>query len=548
MWPSGDHARGIDVSHHRGEVGWKKVRNNGVRFGIVKATDGASFFDPRFDQNWSGMRRAGVIRGAYHYFRPDVDPVAQAHHYLWAVGDILHESDIAPVLDFEAYPKNVYEDFKKLKISARIKKVRKWLTTVSDHTGRLPVIYTNQYSWQYAMDNTQEFTHHPLWIANYGVNKPFIPANNWGGQGWMIWQFSSSGTVPGVNKGQPPVDLNIFHGLVKDLKDWLGIEENRNLPPQITNRQMMDALIRAAQKLNKDITLWLSKARLTYLVDPVKNASRPYDGPAIEDLPFSQNAKNAIIMAIDDVLSGTPDPIYKMSNQQVINAVYQAASTLGISGWNLLSHAGLTDLVNNRNALYIGPTVLEMTGLSIKEKQALLQVIDPGTVPPSEPEPPPVIVPYPGLSNQEMINIFYAVAAQLNIQGWALITQAGLTSLADNRTAEYMGAKVEDLQGLSEVQRSLLLEEIMEAVGKEVEETYPGLFNQDVINMFYQAAARYGENGWTWIETAGLTGLAATRSIREKPYRGQKFEDLTGLSDTQKQALLEVLAVSLQPQ
>ena len=63
MWPSGDHARGIDVSHHRGEVDWKKVKASGIAFGIAKATDGISFFDPRFDQNWVGMRRAGLIRG-----------------------------------------------------------------------------------------------------------------------------------------------------------------------------------------------------------------------------------------------------------------------------------------------------------------------------------------------------------------------------------------------------------------------------------------------------------------------------------------------------
>ena len=545
MWPSGKHARGIDVSHHRGEVKWKKVINSGVSFAIVKATDGGTFFDPRFDDNWSAMRRAQVIRGAYHYFRPDVDPVVQAHHYLWAVGDILHESDLPPVLDFEAYPKNVYEDFKKLKLSKRIKMVKQWLTTVSDATGRLPVIYTNQHSWQYAMNDTEEFTYCPLWIANYGVSKPYLPANSWGGQGWLIWQFSSSGEVPGVNGGEPPVDLNIFHGKLQDIKDWLGIEGDRNLPPQITNKQMMDALLQAASELKQDVTSWLNEANLAYIVDPVSNAPRPYDGPAIEDMPFSQTVIDAIIRAIDTVIGSDPDPIYQLSNQQVINIFYQAASLLGIAGWTLLCHAELTDLVNSRHALYIGPTVMEMSGLTTEEKQALLSVIDPDTTPPVIPEPPEV--PYPGLSNQSMINIFYSVAAQFDIQGWALITQAGLTNLADDRTAEYTGPEVGEMSGINEAQRALIYEEILKAIGQELEETYPGLSNQDIINLFYQAAARSGENGWTWIEDAGLVGLAATREMRMKPYHGPKIEDLAGLSESQKEVLQEVIQTSLQP-
>ena len=221
------------------------------------------------------------------------------------------------------------------------------------------------------MEDSEAFTHHPLWIANYGVSKPYVPADNWGGQSWTIWQFSASGEVPGVNDGEPPVDLNIFNGTRQDLKDWLGIDDSQPVssPPDITNQQMMWALILAAKEMDADLDAWLVKADLSYLVDPASNASRPYDGLAVEDLPFSDEIKEAIQIAIDDVLTGTMNPIYSMTNQEVINAFYRAAVQLGISGWELIQHAGLTDLVNNRDAYYIGAVISDITSLSSQEKK-----------------------------------------------------------------------------------------------------------------------------------------------------------------------------------
>jgi GH25 family lysozyme M1 (1,4-beta-N-acetylmuramidase) len=60
------------------------------------------------------------------------------------------------------------------------------------------------------MGNSQAFTDYPLWIAHYTANsQPDVPANNWGGKGYTIWQHTESGTVAGV-KGN--VDRNRFNG------------------------------------------------------------------------------------------------------------------------------------------------------------------------------------------------------------------------------------------------------------------------------------------------------------------------------------------------
>tara|TARA_Y100001933_G_scaffold248756_1_gene283035 strand:+ start:378 stop:620 length:243 start_codon:yes stop_codon:yes gene_type:complete len=62
---------GIDVSHHQGAIDWAKVKAAGVHYCFMKATEGSTFKDKRFDFNWNQAKAHGIIRGAYHFFRPN---------------------------------------------------------------------------------------------------------------------------------------------------------------------------------------------------------------------------------------------------------------------------------------------------------------------------------------------------------------------------------------------------------------------------------------------------------------------------------------------
>jgi len=46
--------QGIDVSHHQGEIDWARLAGPRVRFAYIKASEGATFRDPRFVANWRG--------------------------------------------------------------------------------------------------------------------------------------------------------------------------------------------------------------------------------------------------------------------------------------------------------------------------------------------------------------------------------------------------------------------------------------------------------------------------------------------------------------
>src|SRR5205807_9805596 len=61
---------GVDVSHHQHRIDWRKLTaDKRIGFAYVKATEGVSFVDGRFRENWSAARRAGLRVGAYHFFR-----------------------------------------------------------------------------------------------------------------------------------------------------------------------------------------------------------------------------------------------------------------------------------------------------------------------------------------------------------------------------------------------------------------------------------------------------------------------------------------------
>ncbi|GAB3945970.1 hypothetical protein GCM10027614_38610 [Micromonospora vulcania] len=54
---------GIDVSHYQGTINWTSVRNAGIQFAFIKATEGTSVKDSAFNANYVNSYNAGVIRG-----------------------------------------------------------------------------------------------------------------------------------------------------------------------------------------------------------------------------------------------------------------------------------------------------------------------------------------------------------------------------------------------------------------------------------------------------------------------------------------------------
>lgn len=201
--PDGATVFGIDVSYYQGNINWTAVKNDGVKFAFIRVSDGTGFQDPKFAANWSGARSAGVLRGAYQFFRSDDDPIAQADLLIATMG-ALEPDDLPPVVDVESTDG--------VGAAARVTKLRTWLDRVEAATGVQPIIYTGGYFWQ---DNvaSSEFSDHPLWHAGYtGGTCPSTIANQW--SDWAFWQYSSTGSVAGIAGN---VDTNRFNGSLDQL-------------------------------------------------------------------------------------------------------------------------------------------------------------------------------------------------------------------------------------------------------------------------------------------------------------------------------------------
>ena len=74
--------RGIDISHHQGDIDWAQVAADDIAFVYMKATEGGDFKDRAFARNWAGAGGAGLARGAYHFFSLCKSGREQAQNFL----------------------------------------------------------------------------------------------------------------------------------------------------------------------------------------------------------------------------------------------------------------------------------------------------------------------------------------------------------------------------------------------------------------------------------------------------------------------------------
>lgn len=197
---------GFDVSHYqrKEDIQWDSlsIANKSIPldFVILRATMGNRSADKHFDEFWKLSKEHDLIRGAYHFYRADEDPVLQANNFLENVK--LESGDLAPILDIEKIPKRKSNE--KLKEDLKV-----WLKIVEKAYGKKPILYT--YYHYYKDYLADDFKDYPLWLANYNDVPAPSPNSN-----WDLWQFAEKGIVHGINT---KVDLNVYNGGIWGLKD-----------------------------------------------------------------------------------------------------------------------------------------------------------------------------------------------------------------------------------------------------------------------------------------------------------------------------------------
>ena len=191
---------GIDVSYYQEAIDWERVRRAGIEFAFIRLSDGATQRDARFAANWSEARRAGVVRGAYLFFRPEQSIAAQADLMIAAMRG-RERGDLPPVIDVE-----VDGGLAAPIVAAR---ARIWVERVRAGLGVEPIVYTGGDLWRNG--GAELLGSQPLWVAHYTPSCPTLPSP-W--TRWTFWQHTDRGAVPGIDHA---VDLDLFAGTLGEL-------------------------------------------------------------------------------------------------------------------------------------------------------------------------------------------------------------------------------------------------------------------------------------------------------------------------------------------
>lgn len=206
---------GIDVSSYQGNVNWGSAYSGGVRFAVVKATEGSGYTNPYFSSQINGATDANIVAGAYDFADFNTtSATTEANHFLSVAGNYVREGYIRPVLDMEGST-----SMSKTAVSNWVKS---WANTVYNATGVLTIVYASQSFASSYFDSTVPAQPTQFWIANYNGQNLYTgsPGSTTPYSTWTMWQVSSTGSIPGVSGN---CDLDTYNGDINGLISSSGV-------------------------------------------------------------------------------------------------------------------------------------------------------------------------------------------------------------------------------------------------------------------------------------------------------------------------------------
>ena len=187
---------GADLSRYQGDVDMDQMKEDGIEFVYIKATEGSQYSDEKFQTNWKKAEKSGIPAGAYHFFSFESGGKTQAENYIQTVGEL--KGRLVPVVDVEFYgdmhlnPPAEKDVENELKI---------FLEALEEEYHVKPVIYTEPGMYRRYLKDS--FVEYRKWMSSI-----YIPLN-WQYSGdWDIWQYTDRGELRGVSTY---IDLNVLN-------------------------------------------------------------------------------------------------------------------------------------------------------------------------------------------------------------------------------------------------------------------------------------------------------------------------------------------------
>ena len=201
--------RGVDVSSYQGDIDWTVLSKQNITFAFIKATEGSSFVDKQFLDNWEEASKTSLWVGAYHFFSFESTGNAQAAHFISTVGSL--RQSLPPVIDIEYYEIKSDISFSRDKIRGELKAL---IHELENQYGVLPILYVTKETYNdFVKDNIFDC---PLWVRNVFSEPGFVQDD-----AWTFWQYSNRHHLTGYSGVEPYIDMNVYNGdLDKFLKQF----------------------------------------------------------------------------------------------------------------------------------------------------------------------------------------------------------------------------------------------------------------------------------------------------------------------------------------
>lgn len=188
---------GVDVSHYQGDINWKKLEDQGVRFAFIKATEGSGHIDESVRDNLTNGAETDIKLSCYHFFSFDSPGETQADNFIASVG--IDEIDMPPVVDIEYYGDKAINKPSPAEAEEILSPL---LQRLEEHYGKKPIIYTTLPVYlRYVRKNYSDY---PLWIRSVKFEPDLIE--------WKFWQYSDHGLLKGYSGDEQYIDLNVYCG------------------------------------------------------------------------------------------------------------------------------------------------------------------------------------------------------------------------------------------------------------------------------------------------------------------------------------------------
>ena len=190
---------GLDISHHQYTIDWETLIKEDakyVQFVFVKATEGATHIDTKFEENWGAAKKYNVPRGAYHFFTFCTKAEEQAANFIHFVP--IDSLDMPPAIDLEFSGNCKAEN----RLPDLLSEIEMYISIIEKHYKKKVIIYsTYDFYNLYLKDN---FKDNPIWIRD--IYKEAKLETN---RSWTFWQYANKGHLKGI---ETFIDINVFEG------------------------------------------------------------------------------------------------------------------------------------------------------------------------------------------------------------------------------------------------------------------------------------------------------------------------------------------------